>query len=122
MFTTVSTEEKKNYLLREFPELNPDDVGNSRDTSFEDLITLRTQGRGVDFVLNSLAEEKLLASIRCLAKGGKFLEIGKFDMASDNKLNMGEFLKELTFHAVLVDNMFKATIEEKLVRNFHIKL
>lgn len=115
VFTTVSTEEKKKYLLDEFPELKRENIGNSRDLSFEDLIMKRTHGGGVDFVLNSLAEEKLLASVRCLGKGGKFLEIGKFDMASDNKLGMGDFLKELTFHAVLVDNMFKASYEEKMV-------
>lgn len=45
-----------------------------------------TDGRGVDLVLNSLAEEKLQASVRCLAKGGRFLEIGKFDLAKNNTL------------------------------------
>lgn len=115
VFTTVSTEEKKNFLLNEYPQLKRENIGNSRDTSFEDLIMRRTRGKGVDFVLNSLAEEKLLASVRCLGKGGKFLEIGKFDMANDNKLGLGDFLKELTFHAVLVDNMFKAPPEEKMI-------
>jgi fatty acid synthase len=46
-----------------------------------------TNGRGVDIVLNSLAEEKLLASVRCLAPGGRFLEIGKFDLANNNPLS-----------------------------------
>ncbi|KAL7024413.1 hypothetical protein ACKWTF_013028 [Chironomus riparius] len=115
VFTTVSTEEKRNYILDEFPQLKRENIGNSRSTSFEDMIMRRTRGKGVDFVLNSLAEEKLAASVRCLGKGGKFLEIGKFDMANDNKLSLGDFLRELTFHAVLVDNMFKAPTEEKLI-------
>uniref|UniRef100_A0A182RRM2 Uncharacterized protein n=1 Tax=Anopheles funestus TaxID=62324 RepID=A0A182RRM2_ANOFN len=76
VFTTVSTKEKREFLLSYFPELNPNNIGNSRDISFETLIKERTNGRGVDFVLNSLSEEKLQASIRCLAKGGHFLEIG----------------------------------------------
>lgn len=45
-----------------------------------------TDGVGVDLVLNSLAEEKLQASVRCLARGGRFLEIGKFDLANNNPL------------------------------------
>lgn len=54
-----------------------------------------TNGRGVDFVMNSLAEEKLLASVRCLAKGGRFLELGKFDMANDNPLgNSFNYIKQ----------------------------
>lgn len=57
-----------------------------------------TGGRGVDIVLNSLAEEKLLASVRCLAKGGRFVEIGKFDLASNNELNLLLISKDASFH------------------------
>lgn len=41
---------------------------------------------GVDLVLNSLAEEKLQASIRCLARHGRFLEIGKYDLSNNSPL------------------------------------
>uniref|UniRef100_A0A182P667 Fatty acid synthase n=1 Tax=Anopheles epiroticus TaxID=199890 RepID=A0A182P667_9DIPT len=107
VFTTVSTKEKREFLLSYFPDLNPNNIGNSRDISFETLIKERTNGRGVDFVLNSLSEEKLQASIRCLAKGGHFLEIGKYDMMKDSKLAMALFHKGITFTAVLVDLMLQ---------------
>lgn len=116
VFTTVSTDEKKAFLMSEFNQLKEQNVGNSRDTSFEKLIMLRTKGKGVDYVLNSLSEEKLQASIRCLGKGGKFLEIGKFDMANDTKIGLSNFLNELSFHAIMVDKLFKAPEKEKLVR------
>uniref|UniRef100_A0A182IQL4 Fatty acid synthase n=1 Tax=Anopheles atroparvus TaxID=41427 RepID=A0A182IQL4_ANOAO len=106
VFTTVSTKEKREFLLSYFPELNPNNIGNSRDITFEQLIKERTNGRGVDFVLNSLSEEKLQASVRCLAKGGHFLEIGKYDMMKDSKLALSLFQKGLSFTAVLVDLMF----------------
>ena len=61
-------------------------IGNSRDTSFEIMVMKETKGRGVDLVLNSLAEDKLQASVRCLAEGGRFLEIGKLDLLKDNSL------------------------------------
>jgi fatty acid synthase len=48
----------------------------------------QTHGRGVDIVLNSLAEEKLRASVRCLAPRGRFLEIGKFDLQNNNTIGM----------------------------------
>ncbi|EFN70710.1 Fatty acid synthase, partial [Camponotus floridanus] len=76
VFTTVGTPEKREYLKKIFPQLTDRHIGNSRDTSFEHLILTETQGRGVDVVLNSLAEEKLQASVRCLALNGRFLEIG----------------------------------------------
>ena len=37
-------------------------------------------------VLNSLAEEKLQASLRCLARHGRFLEIGKYDLSNNSPL------------------------------------
>jgi fatty acid synthase len=121
VFTTVSTSEKKNFLLKEFPQLKAENIGNSRDTSFEKMIIERTDGKGVDYVLNSLAEEKLQASIRCLGFGGKFLEIGKSDMANDTKIGMNMFLKELSFHSVMLERLFNGSLEKKLVSiDFHL--
>lgn len=40
----------------------------------------------MNVVLNSLAEEKLQASIRCLARHGRFLEIGKYDLSNNSPL------------------------------------
>ncbi|XP_053675272.1 fatty acid synthase-like [Anopheles nili] len=117
VFTTVSTKEKKDFLLSYFPGLNPKNIGNSRDITFETLVKERTNGRGVDFVLNSLSEEKLQASIRCLARGGHFLEIGKYDMMKDSKMAMSFFQKGITFTAVLVDLMF--TEKRELMQAVH---
>ena len=49
---------------------------------------------GVDIVLNSLAEEKLFASVRVLAKHGKFLEIGKVDLANNAALGKISTLRQ----------------------------
>lgn len=115
VYTTVSTEEKKKYLLNNFPQLKAENIGDSRNTSFEEMILTRTEGNGVDYVLNSLAGELLQASIRCLGNGGKFLEIGKFDLVNDTKIGLNNFMKELSFHTVMVDNLFRAPYKEQLV-------
>ncbi|KAL9890869.1 fatty acid synthase-like isoform 1-T1 [Glossina fuscipes fuscipes] len=112
VFTTCSTSQKKQFLLDTFPQLKESHIGNSRDTSFERMIIRETEGKGVDFVLNSLSEDKLLASVRCLGFRGNFLEIGKFDMANDTKLGMSCFLKEIKFNAVLADRLLTAPEEE----------
>lgn len=49
-----------------------------------------TDGRGVDIVLNSLSEEKMKASFRCLAPFGRFLEIGKYDLMQNTTFPIGE--------------------------------
>ncbi|XP_043251796.1 fatty acid synthase isoform X1 [Colletes gigas] len=103
VFTTVGTQEKRDFLKKMFPQLTDKNIGNSRDTSFEQLVLTQTNGRGVDIVLNSLAEEKLQASLRCLALGGRFLEIGKFDLSNDAPLGMSMFLKNTSFHGILLD-------------------
>lgn len=117
VYTTCSNPQKKKFIMDTFPQIGESQIGNSRDTSFERMIQRETHGTGVDFVLNSLSEDKLLASVRCLAQSGHFLEIGKFDMATDNKLGLGLFLKEITFHAVLADSMLFAP-ETRLKVNY----
>lgn len=117
VFTTVGTPEKRKFIKEKFPQIPDDHIGNSRDTSFEQMIIQQTDGRGVDIVLNSLAEEKLLASVRCLAQNGRFLEIGKFDLAANNPLGMEAFLKEISFHGIMLDNLFDAPAEKKIELN-----
>ncbi|KAJ6625428.1 Fatty acid synthase [Pseudolycoriella hygida] len=109
VYTTVSNPQKKRFIMETYPQLKECNIGNSRDCSFEAMIKIQTDGKGVDFVLNSLSDDKLHASIRCLARGGTFLEIGKFDLANDTKIGLGDFLKEISFRSVLVDNLFTAT-------------
>lgn len=75
----------------------------------------RTRGRGVDFVLNSLSDDKLVASVRCLARGGTFLEIGKFDIMNNSALGMSAFQNETTFRAVFADNLIKMPEERKII-------
>lgn len=52
-------------------------VMNSRTLDFADEAMQLTGGRGVDVVLNSLAEEFIPKSLSVLAAGGRFVEIGK---------------------------------------------
>ncbi|XP_035740327.1 fatty acid synthase-like [Vespa mandarinia] len=97
ILTTVGTPEKRKFIKETFPSIDDNHIGNSRDTSFEQMILQETDGGGVDIVLNFLAEEKLLASLRCLAYRGRFLEIGKFDLAANNLLDIDVFTKEISF-------------------------
>ncbi|PZC73265.1 hypothetical protein B5X24_HaOG209733 [Helicoverpa armigera] len=109
VFTTVGTAEKRAFIKKLFPQLKDSHIGNSRDASFEDMIRRETNGRGVDMVLNSLSDEKLQASVRCLAYRGRFLEIGKFDISNNTPIGMYFFLKETSFHGIMLDYIFDQT-------------
>ncbi|XP_022172738.1 fatty acid synthase-like isoform X2 [Myzus persicae] len=115
VYTTVGSKEKREFLKKTFPKLTDKNISNSRNTSFERHILRETKGRGVDLVLNSLSEDKLQASVRCLAKDGRFLEIGKLDLSNNSPLGMSVFLKNTTFHGILLDSLFdlNSTNEEK---------
>ncbi len=55
-------------------------IADSRTLDFEDKFRTVTGGRGVDVVLDSLAGEFVDASLRLVAPGGVFLEMGKTDI------------------------------------------
>ncbi|CAH2093487.1 unnamed protein product [Euphydryas editha] len=111
VFTTVGTPEKRAFIKKLFPQLKDSHIGNSRDTSFEDMIKKETKGKGVDMVLNSLSDEKLQASVRCLGYRGRFLEIGKFDISNNTPIGMHFFVKETSFHGIMLDYIFDQTFE-----------
>ena len=39
VYTTVGTKKKREYLLKIFPELKPENIGNSRDLTFEQMVS-----------------------------------------------------------------------------------
>jgi len=117
VFTTVGTSEKRKFIRKNFPSIPDDHIGCSRDTSFEQMVFQKTNGNGVNIVLNSLAEEKLHASLRCLALGGRFLEIGKFDILADTSIGMKIFMRKISIYGVMLDNVFRRTTEKKLHLN-----
>lgn len=114
VFTTVSTAEKKNFLLAKFPKLKRENIGNSRNTTFEKMILDNTKGKGVDYVLNSLSDDKLQASIRCLGMNGTLLEIGKYDILNGTQLDMSFLTKRINLKAVMFDDLSHDSEEMKV--------
>ncbi|KAG7053867.1 beta-ketoacyl synthase domain-containing protein [Colletotrichum scovillei] len=99
IFATVGSDEKKKLIMEQYgiPE---DHIFSSRDTSFAKAIMRATNGQGVDVVLNSLAGEALRLSWHCLAKFGRFLEIGKADLFANTGLDMKPFLDNKSYIGV----------------------
>ena len=107
---------KKEISLKKTYGLTDGQIISSCDTEFEENIVAATKGKGVNLVLNFLAEEKLQASFRCLAYDGRFIEIGKYDFQINNQLAMFAFLKNISFHGIILDRI--SILEEE----FHIEL
>jgi NADPH:quinone reductase-like Zn-dependent oxidoreductase/SAM-dependent methyltransferase len=100
IFVTVGSEEKK-MLLMETYHIPEDHIFDSRDTSFVKGIRGYTgKNGGVDVILNSLSGDFLVESWQCIAPFGRFLELGKKDILSNNSLPMLPFAKNASFHAI----------------------
>ncbi|KAJ2996419.1 hypothetical protein NUW58_g976 [Xylaria curta] len=105
VFTTVSTDEKRDYLIETFG-LKPSNIFNSRGTSFLEGILQATAGRGVNVVINSLTGDQLQATWRCVADFGRFVEIGKTDISTAGRLEMDQFSKSTTFTAFDLSHLY----------------
>ena len=107
VFATVSSGEKQ-QMLHETYHIPLDHIFYSRDTSFAEGVSLKTNGRGVDVVLNSLSGEGLVASWECVAPCGRFVELGKTDIVTASRLPMSHFAKNVSFSAVAIDHLILA--------------
>ena len=82
VFATASAP-KQAYLR----SLGVEHVFDSRQTKFGEQILEATGGEGVDVVLNSLTSEGFIeASLSCLSQGGRFVELARRDILSEDEM------------------------------------
>ena len=82
IFATASAP-KRDFLR----SLGVDHVFDSRTTAFGSEILEATGGGGVDVVLNSLTSEGFIdASLSCLKQGGRFVELARRDILSEEMM------------------------------------
>ncbi len=114
IFATAGSPEKRN-LLR---SLGVTEVMDSRSLAFADELMLRTDGKGVDIILNSLAGEALYQGIECLAPYGHFLELGKIDIFKNSKFGLRALRRNISFHAIDLASMLndKPELSASLLR------
>lgn len=101
IYATVGTPEKRTFL-QNFYKIPEDHIFSSRDLAFKDRILEKTQGRGVDVVINSLAGKALRASWEIIAPNGRFIEVSKKDIYNLGALPMFPFAKMATFSSSLL--------------------
>ncbi len=83
VFATASA--PKQPLLR---SLGVKHIFDSRQTAFGEEILEATGGEGVHVVLNSLTSEGFIdASLSCLARGGRFVEMARRDILSEEEMS-----------------------------------
>lgn len=99
VYITVGTEQKREFMIKTHG-ISPERIFSSRNASFASGIMAATQGKGVDVVLNSLSGLMLQESFNCMARFGRFVEIGKRDLEQNHSLEMGAFTRNISFSSV----------------------
>ena len=99
IFTTASSR-KQPYVQ----SLGVEHVYDSRSTAFGQQILEDTNGVGVDVVLNSLTGEGFIdASLSCLAQGGRFIELSREDILTEDE--MTEARPDVDYHIIMLDEL-----------------
>ena len=81
-------------------------IFDSRQTAFGEQILEATGGEGVDVVLNSLTSEGFIdASLACLAHGGRFVELARRDILSEEE--MAEVRPDVSYDILELDVLKK---------------
>lgn len=117
-FMTVGSQAKRQFMTDKYG-IPDDHIFSSRDHSFAAGIMQMTNGRGVDVVLNSLAGSLLQKSLNCVARFGRFVEIGKRDLEGNSKLEMEVFKRQVAFASVDLPQMeeFKGEWVQRALRS-----
>ena len=98
IFTTVSTAEER-HLLRDGFSIASDHIISLHGSSFVTEILSRTEGQGVDVILNTLAGDGLHDTWRLCAPLCSFIDLGRKDINDAGKLEMRQFGKGVTYTA-----------------------
>ncbi|MCC8396968.1 SDR family NAD(P)-dependent oxidoreductase [Paraburkholderia sp. MMS20-SJTR3] len=104
VFATAGSREKREFVRL----LGADHVFDSRSLAFADQIRERTQGAGVDIVLNSLAGEAMVRSIDTLRPFGRFLELGKRDFYENSRIGLRPFRNNISYFGIDADQLMSA--------------
>lgn len=112
VYATTSTP-KQTYLR----SLGVSHVFDSRQTQFGKEILAATGGKGVQVVLNSLAGEGFIeASLSCLDKGGRFVEIGGRGIWS--KAEMAKVRPDIAYTIILLADKMRRRETERIRMHF----
>ncbi|XP_028162532.1 fatty acid synthase-like [Ostrinia furnacalis] len=107
VFTAVCDMKKKRFLTKLFPELDESHIGNSRDGTVHEMVTLKTNGKCCDYVINTATGSLRESAMKCAGLSSKFMDLSDLDMKNNEHFCMFFLLKERNYVASNLSNIFK---------------
>ncbi|CAK1590491.1 unnamed protein product [Parnassius mnemosyne] len=106
VFTTVSDINKKRFLLKLFPKLKDDQIGNSRDSTFADMVLAATNGKGCNIVISCISGDLKHNSLKCAALYGVTIDTSQMTTREDFSYGLHSMTKERSYIAVHFSQLF----------------
>ena len=103
IFATAGTTEKRTFLTNRGIK----HVMDSRSLAFSSEIMKRTDGQGIDLILNSLSGRAISEGLSILRDCGRFLEIGKTDIYQNKRIGLLPFRNDLSFFSVDLEKLMR---------------
>lgn len=101
IFATAGSDEKRRML----EEMGLKHVFSSRDLDFCQQIRKATGYEGIDVVLGAQTGQAMHASLNLLRTGGRYIEVGKKDIAEDHDLPLRAFNRNISYMSLDIDRL-----------------
>jgi acyl transferase domain-containing protein/NADPH:quinone reductase-like Zn-dependent oxidoreductase/acyl carrier protein/ribosomal protein S18 acetylase RimI-like enzyme len=103
IYATAGSQEKLDYLST----LGVRHLINYRETDFELELRKLCEGRGMDVVINTLPGEFIQKGLRCLAAGGRYVELAMAALKSARSIDLSVLSSNQTFIGVDLPKLSK---------------
>jgi len=101
IFATAGSADKHQFLRG----IGIEQVFSSRNLDFGQQIRDATGGAGIDVVIGAPTGQAMHVSLGLLRSGGRYIELGKKDIAEDNGLPLRAFNRNLVFASLDIDRL-----------------
>uniref|UniRef100_T1H910 PKS_ER domain-containing protein n=1 Tax=Rhodnius prolixus TaxID=13249 RepID=T1H910_RHOPR len=104
VFTTYTTVEERNLILKLFPEISNSNIYFCKRNSFEMPLLSKTGGKGVPIIVDTSDDmSTVAASFTCLTRYGFFFLLKSSILQIENSIGMLRFTNEAIMHGVVSD-------------------
>ncbi|XP_068623475.1 fatty acid synthase-like [Battus philenor] len=114
VFTTVSDISKKRFLRRLFPLLKEEQIGNSRDHTFADMVLTATNGKGCNLILSSVEGGLKNASLKCVAAYGTMFDTNQIKTVDNFSYGMFNMTCSRNYTAIDFTQVLKQGTADEL--------
>ncbi|KAL2145167.1 hypothetical protein VTI28DRAFT_7803 [Corynascus sepedonium] len=105
VFATAGTQAKREFLHKELG-IPQDHIFSSRTPEFRDAISVATNNKGIDVIVNQLSGELMAETWALAAPFGRFVDIGKKDAFGNSYLPMRPFDRNVTYAGVDLRDLY----------------